>query len=164
MMTLEHSLFLIKPKGMYHKGPILRKIATVGTIVTFFEYDSSPMHKVTRHYERCRQQSEEVYSWMLAGYDCHPMASGIVLGEDIIDKMIEITGDTCPEQAEIGTIRHWAFLLNGETMSRSVAERRMCDNFIHRSKRNDFKLEKEIWHPEFPIYAVNTLETGYPKH
>jgi nucleoside diphosphate kinase len=160
-MTLEHSLFLIKPKGMEHSDKITNRLSTIGTIVTFFEYDTAPMNLVAEHYQRCRQQSEEMYGWMIKGYTGNPIASGIICGEEVIDKMIEITGDTCPEHAEIGTIRHWAFLLNGETMARSITERRMCDNFIHRSKRDAFALEKGIWHPEYPLYTSVSIGTSY---
>lgn len=152
-MALEQTLFLIKPNGMKHEEKILDKLSSIGERCVYTRYDTAPIDLVTRHYTPYQNESETVFRWMIEGYKGKPMASGIIQGQDAIEKMLKITGDTDPEHAEQGTIRHMAFLINKESLARSIQEKRMCDNFIHRSKRDAFKFERGIWHPDASLYS-----------
>ena len=145
---VERTLFLIKPKGMEYEEEILDHLRTIGSLVAYHSYDTSPMDKVQQHYNRIRASAPHIYIWMIEGFKEKPMASGIIEGTDAIDQLIRITGDTDPYQAAEGTIRSLAYQYNKETLARSIEETRMCDNFIHRSRRDAFVFERGVWHPE----------------
>ncbi|MBI5397934.1 hypothetical protein HZB03_00590 [Candidatus Woesearchaeota archaeon] len=152
-MVLEQTLFLIKPRGMEHESVVMERLKSIGDIITYQVYDFAPMDCIQSHYEQLRQTSPEVYSWFIEGYCGKSMSSGVLQGEDIIERMLLITGDTDPEQAGADTIRHMAYVLNGESLAKSIQEKRMCDNFIHRSKKDAFKFERGIWHPDASFVA-----------
>ena len=153
---IEKTLFMIKPSGMqpYNdegiilKDRILETVCTIGTLnpLNIVEYDQAPMEQVAQHYEE--HNGKPFFDWVIAEFEGKSILTGILEGDDVIAKLVHITGDTDPQDAASNTIRRWAYDLFKENMHDANYEKRACRNLIHRARSKDaFIEETAIWYP-----------------
>jgi len=145
-MHLEESIVFLKPKNFDKYAEI---IPYLDDSLRNFE-KSIPIHilpipesLIRNHYANIKGKSfyEPTINAFLEAED------GIILmvyrGNNIIERIREIIGDTDPQKAKPGTIRH---IFSNDSLDQAYKERRYLNNVIHASaNKKDAERERSIW-------------------
>ena len=135
-MRLEKSLVLIKPDAVERNliGKILEVYEGAGLKIKAMEMKQINKEFAEKHYEEHRDK--QFFNSLIKYITRSPLVALILEGEDAINKIRSLNGETNPEKAEFGTIRR-RFALSG------------TENSVHTSDSIE-SAEKEIklWFPK----------------
>ena len=140
---IEETLLIIKPDGKQHKTEILHSIKSMGLEVYLSKQMLLPKEKVEVFYGHVKSKNEKIHKSLVDYMTSDEVYIAVLRGPHAIQKLRNKTGETDPEKALPGTIRH-----KYKHDSKTVADReeRATQNTIHSSaNEQDAKYEIEFW-------------------
>lgn len=104
-MTLERTFIMIKPDGVMRAlmGEVISRIERKGLRIAAMKMMHLPRTLAERHY--AEHQGKPFYTSLLDYITSGPVVAMVVEGEDAIETMRALVGQTDPGRADPGTIR-----------------------------------------------------------
>jgi len=156
---LARLFFMIKPDGISQEAKIIKMIEPLATIIASRRFDSAGTGKIEMLYEI--HKGKDFYPFLMDHFRGGPIRAfllgereGVDYRDDFYADFVALVGDTNPAKAKPGTIRN----LSTDSIERSLAERRVVRNLVHRSTtREETEREAAIFFWDY-VYDRSKVE------
>lgn len=154
-MAVEQSLVLIKPDGLVKSltGNIITKLSETELKIVGAKIVQVTKELAEEHYQHLRNEKffDELINYIMGKYHTRRVLAMVYHGDNAVEKVRRIVGETNPERAEPISIRG----KYGRITSKGVFE-----NVVHASEdKKEAKREIKLWfRPDELVYTIYPTE------
>ena len=137
----EKSFILIKPDHVANANDIFAMMDALGEREITHRVEHTPREVMENHYSPHKEKY--FFDYVVDAFVGRPVVICVYSGENIIEKIKDITGVTDPKECGPETIRG---KFSDDSLEESIEQKRCCRNVIHRSDCQEEALrEIDVW-------------------